>query len=410
MQRRYGEFIHKLLARAIPEQANAINTQQRKPVAGRRIRVGFLSRFFFNSTVGNYFASWITDLDRRVFEVFVYQKLVVDDELAAQFRQTADHYVQGDENFTFFSQRIAADALDILIYPELGMDMMCFLMAALRLAPVQISAWGHPVTPGHTSIDYYLSCAAMEPTNAQAHYNERLLTLPGIGTRYSLPTVSAEVVSRTRAYYQLPENVNLYLCSQSLFKVHPANDRLLVAAMANDPHGVLVMFAGQNEGVTQRFVARLTKAFAEQGVAPQGRVKLLPYSSHDDFKRINALCDVMLDTLHWSGGNTSLDALAMGLPTVTLPGQFMRGRQTMGMLTLLGVEELIASNVDDYLAIAKRVATDKAYRHALSTKILANTARLFNDPAPTAALGEILKSLGKEVINGLPPGSTLPGK
>ena len=410
LQRHYGEFIQKLLARAIPRQADAINPQQRNTVAGRRIRVGFLSRFFFNSTVGNYFASWITDLDRSVFEVFVYQKLVVEDELATRLGQTADHYVQADENFTFFSQRIAADALDILIYPELGMDMMCFLMAALRLAPVQISAWGHPVTPGHPSIDYYLSCAVMEPANAQTHYNERLLTLPGIGSRYALPTVSGAAAACSRTDYQLPENANLYLCSQSLFKVHPVNDRLLVAAMANDPQGVLVMFAGQNEGVTQRFVARLSRAFAEAGLAPQGRVKLLPYSSHDDFKRINALCDVMLDTLHWSGGNTSLDALAMGLPTVTLPGEFMRGRQTMGMLALLGVEELIASTVDEYLALAKRVATDKAYRNALSTKILANSARLFNDPAPTAALGEILKSLGHEVIKGLPSGSTLPGK
>ena len=409
LQRRYGDFIHKLLSHAIPGQANAIKLQKRNTAACRRIRVGFLSHFFFNSTVGNYFASWITDLDRSVFEVFVYHKHVVEDELAAQFRQTGDHYVQAEENFTFFSQRIAADALDILIYPELGMDMMCFLMAALRLAPVQISAWGHPVTPGLASIDYYLSCAAMEPINAQMHYNERLLTLPGIGTRYALSTVSGVAASRTRADFQLPENANLYLCSQSLFKVHPANDRLLVAAMANDPKGVLVMFAGQNEGVTQRFVARLSKAFAEQALAPQGRVKLLPYSSHDDFKRINALCDVMLDTLHWSGGNTSLDALAMGLPTVTLPGEFMRGRQTMGMLTLLGVEELIASTLDEYLALAKRVATDRPYRDALSKKILANTARLFNDPAPTAALGTILQALGREVIEGLPTGSTLPG-
>ncbi len=409
LQRRYGEFLYKVLAYAMPGQADAINMQQRNRVAGRRIRVGFLSRFFFNSTVGNYFANWITDLDRSVFEVFVYHTHVVDDVVATQCRQNADHYVQGDENFIFFSQRIAADSLDILIYPELGMDKMCFLMAALRLAPVQISAWGHPVTSGHTNIDYYLSCAAMEPVNAQAHYNERLLTLPGIGSRYALPTVSGVAASRTRADYQLPEKANLYLCSQSLFKVHPANDRVLVTAMANDPQGVLVMFAGQNEGVTQRFVARLSKAFAEQGVAPQGRVKLLPYSSHDDFKRINAVCDVMIDTLHWSGGNTSLDALAMGLPTVTLPGKFMRGRQTMGMLTLLGIEELIASTVDEYLAIAKRVATDRPYRDAMSKKILANTARLFNDPAPTAALGTILQALGREVIEGLPTGSTLPG-
>jgi predicted O-linked N-acetylglucosamine transferase (SPINDLY family) len=101
----------------------------------------------------------------------------------------------------------------------------------------------------------------------------------------------------------------------------------------------------------------------------------------------------MLDTLHWSGGNTSLDALAMGLPIVTLPGEFMRGRQTMGMLKLLGVEELIATSTDDYLAMVKRLATDKSWRNEISAKILVNLNRLFNDPAPTKALGELLHNL-----------------
>ncbi len=396
LQRRYADFIHTLVLRAMPEQANALETlraSRRRFGTSRRIRVGFCSRFFYRSTVGNYFASWITDLDRSVFEVFVYHTHVIEDEVVAMLRGAADHFVQGAENFSFFSQRIAADELDILVYPELGMDLMCFLLAALRLVPIQVCAWGHPVTPGHPSIDYTISCAAMEPTDANAHYNERLLTLPGIGTRYDMPTVTASVLNKTRADYQLPEDAHLYFFPQSLFKVHPANDRLLVAAMANDPKGVLVMFAGQNEGVTQRFIARLSKAFAEQALAPQRRVKLLPYVTHDDYKRINALCDVMLDTLHWSGGNTSLDALAMGLPIVTLPGEFMRGRQTMGMLTLLGVEELIATSTDDYLAIAARLGTDKIYRDEVSRKILANVARLFNDPAPPKALGAILQTL-----------------
>ena len=390
LQRRYADFIRTLVLRAMPEQSTRSPPQL---IAGRRIRVGFCSRFFYRSTVGNYFASWITDLDRNVFEIFVYHTHVVDDDLAVQFREAADHYVQGAENFSFFSKRIEADALDILVYPELGMDLMCFLMAALRLAPIQVCAWGHPVTPGHQTIDYYISCAVMEPANANAHYNERLLTLPGIGTRYDLPTVSPQVATKSRADYQLSDDAHLYLFPQSLFKVHPANDAMLVTAMANDPDGVLVMFAGQNEGVTQRFIARLSAAFAAQGVAPSGRVKLLPNLMHDDYKRVNALCDVMLDTLHWSGGNTSLDALAMGLPIVTLPGEFMRGRQTMGMLTLLGVEELIATSTADYLAIAKRLASDKKYRADVSLKILANMNRLFNDPVPTKALGQLLQSL-----------------
>ncbi len=401
LQRRYANFIHKLVLQAMPEQEHALEslrTLRQNANSGRRIRVGFCSRFFYRSTVGNYFASWITDLDRSIFEVFVYQVHVVDDEVVAQLRAAADHFVQGAENFSFFSQRIVADELDVLIYPELGMDLLCFLLGALRLAPVQVCAWGHPVTPGHPTIDYFISCAAMEPAQGdyQKHYSERLLTLPGIGTRYDMPTVAAPISNKTRADYQLPEDAHLYLFPHSLFKVHPANDRLLVTVMINDPKGVLVMFAGQNEGVTQRFTTRLSAAFADQGLAPQGRVKLFPFVTHDDYKRINALCDVMLDTLHWSGGNTSLDALAMGLPIVTLPGEFMRGRQTMGMLTLLGVEELIATSTDDYLAIALRLASDKIFRNDVSEKIRANVSRLFNDAAPTKALGAILQSLVRD--------------
>ena len=407
LQRRYADFIRALASRAMPELLNPLPRGKASGRPDARIRVGFCSRFFYRSTVGNYFASWITDIDRSAFEIFVYHTHVVDDDLAAQFREAADHYVQGAENFAFFSQRIIADELDILIYPELGMDLLCFLMAALRLAPVQACAWGHPVTPGHQSIDYYISCAAMEPANAERHYNERLLTLPGIGTRYDLPTLSADAAAKSRADYQLPEDAHLYLLPQSLFKVHPANDRLLVAAMANDPEGVLVMFAGQNEGVTKAFIARLSAAFAAQGVAPQGRVKLLPYVMHDDYKRINALCDVMLDTLHWSGGNTSLDALAMGLPVVTLPGEFMRGRQTMGMLTLLGVEELIAGSPNEYLSIAKRLATDKRYRADVSRKILTNLGRLFNDAAPPKALEKLLRGMVGE-SNPLPLSNRTP--
>jgi CRISPR-associated protein Csy1 len=316
--------------------------------------------------------------------------------LTTQLRASSDHFVQSEESFLFFLKRIRADELDILVYPEIGMDRVVFLLAAMRLAPVQVCGWGHPVTPGHRSIDYFLSCAAMEPPDGQAHYNERLLLLPGIGTRYELPRLLPAVAGKTRADYQLPEDRHLYLFPQSLFKVHPANDRLLVKAMANDEQGILVMFAGQNQQITQKFVTRLSMAFAEQGLSPHGRVKILPAVSHDDYKRINQLCDVMLDTLHWSGGNTSLDALAMGLPIVTLPGEFMRGRQTMAMLKLLGIEELIATSADEYLAIAHRLATESSYRREISQRILNRQDRLFDDPVPPKVFGRLLEKLVRD--------------
>ena len=390
LQREYADFVRDIAVRVIP---SALHELRRSSTLGRRIRVGFCSRFFYLSTAGNYFASWVTDLDRHIFEVFLYHSHIVEDDLTRRLRSASDHFTQVEEGFTFLHEKIRADDLDILVYPEIGMDRIVYLLASLRLAPIQICAWGHPVTPGHRTIDYFISCAAMEPPDAEEHYNERLLTLPGVGTRYELPQLSPEVAAKTRQDYQLPDNANLYLFPQSLFKVHPANDQLLVWAMANDPGGVLVLFAGQNDVITQKFVARLLAAFVCAGLSAQGRVKILPGVGHDDYKRINQLCDLMLDTLHWSGGNTSLDALAMGLPIVTLPGKFMRGRQTMAMLKLLGVDELIASNVDEYLAIALKLATEKNYRQKFSQRILRNHHRLFDDPEPPRALARIFEAL-----------------
>ncbi|MEP7154196.1 MAG: tetratricopeptide repeat protein [Betaproteobacteria bacterium] len=391
LQRDYADFVAKVAAHALPMESRASlhSATQRAP----RIRIGFCSRFFYRSTAGNYFASWITDLDRSIFEIFLYHSHIVDDDLTRRLRGASDHFFQAEENFSVLLGQIRNDELDILVYPEIGMDRTVYLLSSMRLAPVQVCGWGHPVTPGHRAIDYYFSCEAMEPAGAQAHYNEQLRLLPGIGTRYERPQISPEASAKTRADYQLPEDATLYLFPQSLFKVHPANDRLLVTAIANDPRGVLVMFAGQNAAVTQKFVTRLSAAFAELGLAAQGRVKILPGVGHDDYKRINQLCDLMLDTLHWSGGNTSLDALAMGLPIVTLPGAYMRGRQTMAMLKLMGIEELIAQSPEEYLAIALRLGTDREYHNDISRRILQRADRIFDDPEPPQALGRLLAEL-----------------
>jgi CRISPR-associated protein Csy1 len=227
----------------------------------------------------------------------------------------------------------------------------------------------------------------MEPPDAQAHYTERLVRLPGIGTRYARPELPAPV---PRSRFGLPEDAVLLLCPQSLFKIHPDNDAVFARVLAEIADAHLVLFEGRHAALTRTYLARLDRALAPHGIARERRVHVLPQCGHDDYLRINRVCDAMLDTLHWSGGNTSLDALACGLPLVTLPGRFMRGRQSAGMLRLLGVDELIASDEDDYVRIAARLASDRAWRNALSERIVAGQSRVFDDPAPVAALERFL--------------------
>jgi CRISPR-associated protein Csy1 len=223
----------------------------------------------------------------------------------------------------------------------------------------------------------------MEPPEAAGHYTEKLVTLPGIGTRYRAPMVPADAL---REAFGLPAGIPLLLCPQSLFKIHPDNDALFARVLQAVPAAQLVLFEGRDPSLTARFRARLAAA----GIG-DARLRLLPQCGHDDFLRINRVCDGMLDTLHWSGGNTSLDAIACGLPIVTLPGRFMRGRQSAGMLRLMGIDELVARDPDHYVEIAARLCLDGAWRDAVRARIVAARDRVFDDPAPIAALAEFLQ-------------------
>jgi CRISPR-associated protein Csy1 len=386
LQASYGALAARIVDQRAPEW--------RAPVAaridGRRLRVGFASAFFHVGTAGRYFRSWLTELDRERFDVRVYHLYPGQDEIAAQIKGRADRFVEfggSRARPSVVAPVIRDDALDVLVYPELGMDHTSFALAALRLAPRQLAGWGHPVTSGHLTIDGFITCADMEPADAAAHYVEPLLRLPGIGTNYLRPDVPERA---DRARFGLPDGRVLLLCPQSLFKVHPDNDDMFARILAENPAATLVMFDGRHASVTERFMLRVRSAFERHGVPVAERMIVLPAVPHDDYLRVNLACDAMLDTLHWSGGNTTLDALACGLPVVTLPGAFMRGRQSAAMLRAVGAGELIARDSDDYRGIAARVVGDRAFRLRMAQTIRGGLGELFDRPEPVRAFAELL--------------------
>jgi CRISPR-associated protein Csy1 len=264
-----------------------------------------------------------------------------------------------------------------------------FALGSLRLAPVQCAGWGHPTTTGLPGIDWFLSCGSMEPEGAQAAYRERLALLPGLGTAYARPTGAS---AGERRDFGLPAGRRLYLVPQSLFKIHPDNDELIAEVLARDPEGLVILFEANQPGFAEAFATRIAPALAARGLSTERHLLFLPYMTHGQYLRVNALCDVMLDTLHWSGGNTSLDAIAMGLPIVTLPGELMRGRQSLAMLRALGLEELVARDRDDYARIATGLAGDPARRRDVVARMAARAGELFDQQAPLKALAEFLES------------------
>lgn len=374
LQRRYGAWLTRLLERGGPE---LMHSRRARPQ--ERIRLGFASALWRRGTVSAYFGSWLSGLDARRFDVHFYDAGEVEDETSRGLAQYCAHRrrlpLAGRHGALKLAQAIAADELDLLIYPDLGMTPAMFPVAALRLAPVQCAAWGHPVTTGLPNIDYFFSCAEMEPEDAPHHYSEHLLLLPGIGTGYRRP---ATPDPGSRRALGLPEGRNLYLFPHAPFKIHPDNDQVLADIAAADRLATFVFVQGRSAEAGKDLLDRIQAAFSMRGIPCRDRFLVLPYLSHSDYLRLNLLCDVLVDCMHWSGGNTTLDALACGLPVVSAGGATMRSRQSLAALRLLGAHELIASGGSQLARIAVHFAVDKAERNRVSAQLLARAPHLFD--------------------------------
>lgn len=211
---------------------------------------------------------------------------------------------------------IRQDAPQTLIYPELGHNVVITKLAACRLAPLQCAGWGYPVTSGLPSMDYYISGESLEVPHAQAHYTEKLIRLPGSGLL--LPPIPT--YPRDRAHWGFADNETVILCAQNPAKFQPENDWIYRAIARSVPNPVFVLVNyPNNRAVALRRRLNLN-------------IRVFNWMHRALFRRLVACADVALDCPGWSGANTSLDAAAQGVPIVTLPGEFLRSRCTVGLL------------------------------------------------------------------------------
>lgn len=356
----------------------------RDPV-GRRIAL--VSARWSLGTISAYFGPWIGALRAAGWEVELFHLGSTADATTHALAAEASrfHHLEGPLSSAVAALRDRAPAL--ILYPEIGLSPRIHPLAALRLAPVQAAAWGHPVTSGLPEIDHWLSCAEMEPPDGALHYRERLHLLPGLGTRYPRPDQAPPVAL---ADLGLPPDRPVYLAPHSPVKLHPQFDRLLARIAATDRRACIVLFEDGAPALSARARVRLRRCFDAHGMDVDEHLVWLPRTAPERFRAVLRASHIMLDTPGFSGGNTSLDALAQGLPLVALPGARMRSRQSAAMLRRCGVDELIASSPEAYVALAIRAGNDRDWRLELREKLAQGTLALFDDAAPLAALTHTL--------------------
>jgi predicted O-linked N-acetylglucosamine transferase (SPINDLY family) len=357
--------------------------------ADGRLRIGLASRYFSQHTVGILSAGLIAHLNRERFHVslFAFQ------QESSWFEQHCDDYTLIPESTKGgarqVADQIAAADLDILIYPEIGMDPTTNTVARLRLAPAQCVMWGHPITTGIPTIDYFLSSELIEPENASEYYSETLVLFQSLPSFYFRLEDCEGSLSRSEL--GLPDDRTIYLCPQSSFKLHPEFDQMLDAVLDRDRNGVVALV----QGIESEWDEVLRARFAAS-IRHRDRILFLPRVDPKRFIHLLKAGDVVLDPLHFGGGRSNYQATFVGTPVVTLPTAAMRTRVATGIYRRLGVLDTIAQDKEQFVDLAVDFANDQDRRREWSARVREGDHLIFEDQTPVRELEAFLQFVSKQ--------------
>jgi predicted O-linked N-acetylglucosamine transferase (SPINDLY family) len=382
---RYGA----LCARLMGDWQRATGLPMPARITRAQVRVGIVSAHIRDHSVWNALVKgWLQHLDRERFEVRLFHLGNANDVETALAKTLAAHYTYGRSDLVDWTQQILAQQPDVLIYPEVGMDPLTAKLASLRLAPVQAASWGHPLTTGLPTIDYFISAEALEPPGAEAHYTERLVRLPGLGCCYTpAPPAAGEA---DLAALGIREDVPLLVCPGVPFKYTPRHDAVLVEIARRLGECQFVFFVPQPPELMERLRARIARAFDAAGLSLAAHAVFIPWQSRAAFYALMREADVCLDTLGFSGFNTAMQAIECGLPIVAAEGRFLRGRLASGILRRLGIDELVVQTDAAYVELAVRLAQDARFWGEMHDRIEAKRAGLYGDLECVRALEAFL--------------------
>lgn len=341
-------------------------------VSARRIRIGYLSADFRSHVMGRLMLDVIGRHDTGRFAVNAYSLAVreIEDEVTAQFRACCAGFRRLDDVDDASAARlIADDDVDILVdlMGHSGSSRPTILL--YKPAPVIITHLGNHGTVGMRQVDFKLTDAHADLPDAHRYQIEAPLALDGCVLPFRRVAAAAEA-PMTRADLGLAEEATIFGVFVSLLKLSPRCLALWKRILDAVPGSVLA-FSPQREAQHALYVRRL-----ESFSIAADRIVFIPWALDDAIDRARyRLIDVVLDTLPYTGGDTTAAALDMGVPVVTRVGERQAERMTYSLLAHLGVTATVAQNDDDYVAIACRLARDRSWRDAVAAEIVAALPR-----------------------------------
>lgn len=393
----FGDFICFYMKRMFPDIR--YHEVKRKNTKKRPIRIGYISRMFSKQAVSYYMVNRILQHDRKAFEVYTFSIGARDNPIAEMVKEHSTQFVpfaipNGFSGLGNMAKAIRDCELDILIYPDIGMDIINYFLAGLQLAPVQCALVGHGTTTGLATIQYYIS-GDFEPAYGQLHYREKLICLPNLGAAQLEPEQPARWLSRREL--NIPEEAVVFVSCANGIKHHPERDQLLIEILKQAPNVVIALKPFMNtQSIEQLFIHRLQDKARNAGVAER-LIVLPPLPQSSDLLGLLAVSDVQLDTYPYGGWTTNMEALYMGLPIVTQEGRQARNRWGAAMLRAMGIEAGIARNEEEYITWAIRYAQNKDLREQIRRQITDQVKTvLFNGEKAQGAYEDLLKDIYKK--------------
>ena len=335
------------------------------------------------------------ELDHERFSLHVFYTSIAEDHQTHLARSLSPSFHQGHKTLQQWVDALVELQPDAILYPEIGMDHMTARLAALRLAPVQLTSWGQPMTTGLPTIDYFLSASAFEPDDGEEHYRERLVALPNLGCCYRSLDVDAQAANVEQ--WGIDGSEPLLLCAGTPYKYAPEHDHIYVEIARRLKRAKFIFFTDVCERLSQIVQHRLGHAFEEAGLDPRRFLRLIPRQERPAFFALMQHADVYLDTIGFSGFNTAMQAIECGLPIVTQWGRFMRGRLAAGILARMELGELVTRTDAQYVDLAVKLCQDAGFRANVRQRIEGTRHVLFNDTGPVRAFEDLLVDLTRKV-------------
>ncbi len=320
------------------------------PAPHGKLKIGYLSVDFNKHPVGHLALPVIQNHDKEKFEIFCYARLIKDDLMTDEFRMASDHFIDiSDLSHAQAAQRISHDGIHILIDLSGHTANSPMPIMAFKPAPVQINYLGYPNTYGLSTIDYRITDQHSDAENG-THYVEELLKMPvTFLCMRGLPDVERS--------QKTPAELTKTITFGSFNHIRKMNPQVVEAwaqiLQRVDNSKMLIKSSGCHLDIIKN---NILNEFFKNGITSD-RVEFSGYiNSYDEHAALYNRVDIVLDTFPYHGTHTTLEALWMGVPVITLEGTCHVQRVSSSILKCIGFDSTITHNVDAYIEKAVELA------------------------------------------------------